>query len=312
MIRFSLIVPYHIDATGARDGMLKALLATIPARDDLEVLLVDDHSVQAFTPPSCPFRVEVLPNAPGQRYAGTARNVGMAHAQGTYLLFADSDDLYDTAALNSLLDAVAADGRDTVTVFYPTSFDDATGVEGTRHVYMHTNLDAFARTGNPQFYARIVSPVCKVIPRALVEAHGLVYSDHSHGNDVVFAAGLFVACPTPILHKDKIYKIRCHTESLMGTHSERSLLSRLDAIRKANVVFATNGHKDSRHLYDTWLIKLHRSRSKRWWAETRACMAQDPALFFGPKRMRRRLASLVMFAKKRALTIPFVRALHEK
>lgn len=291
MKNFSIIVPYHVSATQERAGMLRELLASIPARGDIEVVLVDDHSAVPFTAPACPFDVIQAANPPGTRYAGLARNTGLERAQGRYILFADSDDLYDTDALNRLLDDVLADLRDTVTVFYPTSFIEGTRDLGSRHLYMQRNLDAFVERGDVRFYARIVSPVCKIIPRSIIDRHAMAFTGHSHGNDVVFAALLFAACPRPVVCRDEIYKIRCHDDSLMGQHTERSLLSRLDAIRQANGVLHAAGLGPCRHLYDGWLLRLMRMGSPAWRKELLLCMRQDPGMFAGLDSWKRRADS---------------------
>ena len=87
---YSFIIPHH-----NCPNLLYRLLDTIPMREDIEIIVVDDNSdvdkvpiinrsdVQLFSIP-----------ASESKGAGHARNVGLDHATGKWLLFADSDDYF--------------------------------------------------------------------------------------------------------------------------------------------------------------------------------------------------------------------------
>jgi len=92
-LNYSIIIP-HKDIP----DLLQRCLDSIPVRDDVEVIVVDDNS----DPRKVDF--EHFPQWKGKDYhyfltkegkgAGYARNVGLDHAQGRWIIFADADDFF--------------------------------------------------------------------------------------------------------------------------------------------------------------------------------------------------------------------------
>ena len=97
MIYFSFIIPHH-----NCPELLNRLLDSIPQREDIEVIVVDDNSDEDKKP-----RIDradtqvILISAEDSKGAGHARNVGMDHAIGKWLIFADSDDKYLDSAVST-------------------------------------------------------------------------------------------------------------------------------------------------------------------------------------------------------------------
>ncbi|MFF7855011.1 CDP-glycerol glycerophosphotransferase family protein [Streptomyces sp. NPDC007904] len=118
MPRFSIIVPVF-----KVQGYLQECLDSVLGQSyrDLEVIAVDDRS-----PDGCPAildayaardeRVRVL-HLPENVGLGRARNAGMPHARGDYLLFLDSDDTLTPGALRALADRLDETGDPDVLVF---------------------------------------------------------------------------------------------------------------------------------------------------------------------------------------------------
>lgn len=100
-INYSVIIPHKNIPT-----LLQHCIDSIPRRDDVQIIVVDDNSD--------PEKVD-FDNFPGKddphvelyftkegKGAGYARNVGLEHAKGKWLLFADADD-YFLEDLNRLM-----------------------------------------------------------------------------------------------------------------------------------------------------------------------------------------------------------------
>jgi CDP-glycerol glycerophosphotransferase (TagB/SpsB family)/glycosyltransferase involved in cell wall biosynthesis len=116
--RFSVIVPVF-----KVQGFLRACLDSVLGQSftDLEVIAVDDRS-----PDRCGAildeyaagddRVKVL-HLPENVGLGRARNAGLAHATGTYVLFLDSDDAYTPGILAAVHDRLVATGDPDILVF---------------------------------------------------------------------------------------------------------------------------------------------------------------------------------------------------
>lgn len=91
--KLSIIIP-HKDII----DLLMRCLKSIPVSEDIQVIVVDDNSPDADTyleryPELSRPYLEFI-RAPKNGGAGYARNIGLDHAKGKWLLFADADDLY--------------------------------------------------------------------------------------------------------------------------------------------------------------------------------------------------------------------------
>lgn len=90
MINYSFIIPHH-----NVPELLNRLLDTIPNREDIEIIVVDDNSDDEKKP--CVNRSDThvfFISKDESKGAGHARNIGLDMAKGKWLLFADSDDYY--------------------------------------------------------------------------------------------------------------------------------------------------------------------------------------------------------------------------
>ena len=89
-IAYSVIIPHFNDT-----DRLQRLLNSIPAlRDDIEILVIDDCSARNtnfFHVQSKWTSVRWMSTSKNSG-AGAARNLGLMHALGEYIIFADSDD----------------------------------------------------------------------------------------------------------------------------------------------------------------------------------------------------------------------------
>ncbi|MCZ9337789.1 glycosyltransferase, partial [Streptomyces sp. TRM76130] len=108
MPRFSVIIPCF-----KVQGFLRECLDSVLGQSyrDLEVIAVDDRSpdgcgaiLDAYAARDDRVRVLHLPEKVG---LGRARNAGLPHATGDYLLFLDGDDTLTPGALRALADRLA-------------------------------------------------------------------------------------------------------------------------------------------------------------------------------------------------------------
>ena len=90
---FSIIIP-HYDIP----DLLMRCLKSIPVSKEIQVIVVDDNSPEADTylekyPELSRPYLEFIRTTKGGG-AGYARNIGLEHAKGEWLLFADADDFF--------------------------------------------------------------------------------------------------------------------------------------------------------------------------------------------------------------------------
>ena len=122
MIDYSIIIP-----SKNLPNLLERALASIPRRDDFQVIVVDDASDPAIVdfdryPGLDDPRVEVVFTTEG-RGAGYARNVGLERAAGRWTLFLDCDDFFTPDCLD-LLDAHLDDPADIVCFNITSAYSD--------------------------------------------------------------------------------------------------------------------------------------------------------------------------------------------
>jgi len=99
MFTYTFIIPHK-----NTPNLLQRCVNSIPRRDDIQIIVVDDNSDKIdwntfkFDDDKC---IELIKTHEGKG-AGYARNVGLKHAIGKWILFADCDDFYLDGFLNTL------------------------------------------------------------------------------------------------------------------------------------------------------------------------------------------------------------------
>ncbi len=128
-INYSIIIPHKNVPV-----LLSRCLKSIPRRKDVQIIVVDDNSDSSIVdfnkfPGMGEPSVEVYFTKEGKG-AGYARNIGMRHAKGKWLLFADADDYYEEGFL-SVLDVQVNSQYDIV--FYDASGEDKSPIDRCKY-----------------------------------------------------------------------------------------------------------------------------------------------------------------------------------
>ena len=129
--KYSVVIPHK-----NRFDLLSKLLSSIPRRDDIEILIVDDASnsdVQKKLDKlvSNNSYLKLFRNETHRsKGAGWARNVGINQANGKYLIFADSDDMFTIDAFKIFDQAISHGFNDLI--FFKASAVDIEGRESHR------------------------------------------------------------------------------------------------------------------------------------------------------------------------------------
>lgn len=185
MINYSIIIPhYNIP------DLLARCLRSIPERDDVQVIVVDDNSpgqenYLSTIPELSRKNVEFYPTKDGLG-AGHVRNVGLSHAKGKWLVFSDSDDFF-VDNFPEILDEYVNDEHDIIffNVNVCDCYDTSKVYEGTgkEHIF-----NKYLNTGN-DVYFRVcyTEPWGKFIKRAMVAENGISFQETKAHNDLRFA-----------------------------------------------------------------------------------------------------------------------------
>lgn len=180
---YSVIVPYR----DKYELFIKAV-DSIPDCVDIQIIIVD-NSPQSLG--KCEIPVKEKANicyviSSPTRGAGGARNEGLKHVEGKYLLFLDADDYFTPDAFCAF-DRYLDESYDII-FFKSTSIKLGTGEESNRHKTYVDYIDAFLQNGDEnklRFWFTV--PWAKMIRTELVMENSIAFDETIASNDLMFS-----------------------------------------------------------------------------------------------------------------------------
>lgn len=229
MINYSIIIPHYNDA----EALIKCL-DSIPEREDIEVLVVNDgpqddtdllrKKINADTRNN----LTVYANEGILRSAGSCRNTGLKHARGKWLVFSDADDYFDSGAFEAM-DAHVDDDVDIVffrvdSIIYPDM------VQGTRHLYLVELLESYQEGKISDIVLKCgwTSPCGKMISHALVVNNNIRFDEVRYSNDVMFSVKTGYHAKRINTDNRTTYIAVRKPNTLTTTHTSESFTCRFD------------------------------------------------------------------------------------
>ena len=186
MYNYSIIIPHKNSP-----NLLQRCLDSIPIRGDVQIIIVDDNS----NPKKVDFEnfpgknrenVEIYCTKEGKG-AGYARNIGLSHALGEWLIFADADDFFTDNAFLAFDKHLKSE--DDILYFKVISKDSETLEYSDRADYYNKFIDDYSNSNIDSLkflkYRHIV-PWGKLIKRSLVTKNKLIFDEVKYSNDVLF------------------------------------------------------------------------------------------------------------------------------
>lgn len=175
---FSVIIPHKNSPE-----LLCRCIDSIPLRDDVQIVVVDDNSdknVVDWGNFSFKRDVELVRTTEG-RGAGYARNMGLKYAKGSWVLFIDSDDTY-TGELPILLNKYKNSPKDVIYFNY----NRVTSNGDIRYSSSWTDEDM---DNNKIFRMKymLTAPWNKMVKRDFIRDHKIVFEECPVGNDVFYS-----------------------------------------------------------------------------------------------------------------------------
>lgn len=221
MINYSFIIPHK-----NTPDLLQKCLDSIPRRDDVQIIVVDDNS----DPDKVDFdnfpglhdtSVEVYLTKEGKG-AGYARNVALEHAVGKWLVFGDADDFFLTC-LAEVMDEYKDSDFDVV-FFKGTSIKLPSGEAGHRGELMNEAVDKAESTGDFTDVLLLTSPCRRFISSRVVFDNHIKFDEVRWANDVTFIAEVAIRSKSYAASSKPMY---CITESSKSLVYCRSLESQV-------------------------------------------------------------------------------------
>jgi glycosyltransferase involved in cell wall biosynthesis len=242
--KYTVVIPHYNSA-----GKLARLVASIPQRKDIQIVIVDDLSssaeIEAVRGNGVLMeRAKVL--FPGMKLtAGGARNVGLDEAEGEWILFADADDFFEPHAFD-VLDREIEGAQEAINVFYfkVQGFHETGLGPSDRGMRLNRILDNYGK------YSRFnhVVPWAKLIRHQLLKDHGIAFEEVRFSNDLMFSARLALASDAVKVIDEVLYSVEEGGGGLTSRKSEDDLFCRREVqLRHEKFLFE--------HLPDEFLQK---------------------------------------------------------
>lgn len=247
MINYSIIIPHH-----NLPQLLIRCLNSIPERDDIQVIVVDDNSspdIVDFSvfPKSHNSNVEFIFDKVGGG-AGHARNIALKKAKGKWIIFVDADDFLTTKAINELDKYKDSDAD--IIMFKIESVTSETlepiDREGSRwNKYVEAHSLGKIETRMMPFYN--LAPWSKMISSELLWKNKIEFDNIICAEDIMFSTKLACNASKIIISQFPLYVVT-HREgslTLSSRADENKFLCRLDAQIRRNIYMKDNGFECS-------------------------------------------------------------------
>lgn len=182
---YSIIIP-HKNAP----ELLFRCLASIPSRDDVQIIVVDDNSDEGvvdwdYLTSDKSKNIEIVLTKEGKG-AGYARNVGLKHAQGKWILFADCDDYYYDGFLSTLDNFTHAD-YEVVYYNYSIKVGDMNNTPKTYNELLSKFCESPNEDVDKRLKYELRAPWNKMVRKAFIDKYKIHFEESVNGNDAFYS-----------------------------------------------------------------------------------------------------------------------------
>lgn len=250
---YTIIIPHKNSPK-----LLQRCLDSIPQREDLHVIVVDDNSDSNIVdfnhfPGHLRDDVELIFTKEGKG-AGYARNVGLAHTNSEKVIFADADD-YFNYCLKEILDEYKEDNTDIV-------FFNRLNVDSELYTYSNKRdtygwffkkYEENSQEAEKLFRYNNDGPVCKIVKKSLIDEHCISFEETTNQNDVRFSYMTGYYAKSIKVDKRAIYTVTYSPQSIMFSWNPNKIKTRLGVYcRRARFLQEHNVIEDYYRL--DWLL----------------------------------------------------------
>lgn len=186
MYNFSVIIPHKNIPI-----LLQRCLDSIPQRDDLQVIVVDDNSDMEIVDFSCfpgftrPNTEVMFSKGDKGKGPGYARNAGLSRAKGRWIIFSDADDYFNDC-FNDALDQYR--DKEEEIIFFKCSKQDESGKITNNYPLINDAIENARNSGNTDSIVyNVPCPWAKFIKQDFLHQNGIKFQEITCGDDILFS-----------------------------------------------------------------------------------------------------------------------------
>lgn len=191
---FSIIIPHK-----NIPSLLQRCLDSIPQRDDVQIIIVDDNS----NPKNVDFEKFPGLDKPNtevyfdksNKGAGRARNIGLRHVRGEWVIFADCDDYFHIEILNEIMDTIIPD--ECLAIYWGT---EELYPDGSNHLFLTDSDTRLRKIPSMNMVLSAFAPWKKMVRMKVLCDNNVYFDEIPASNDVMFQMRLVGA-----LNEENIY-----------------------------------------------------------------------------------------------------------
>jgi len=243
-INYSIIIPHK-----NIPELLRRCLDSIPRRDDVQIIVVDDNS----DPGKADFEhfpglgdpcVEVVFAKEGKG-AGYARNVGLTKAVGNWLLFADADD-YFTNGFMEYLDNYKNSNYDLI-YFGINGVNAKKRQENSSSRKLNKLMrDAIFRKKYDIYKYTVYVVWGKMINQSFVKENNIIFDETKVVNDLMFSIKTSYYAKNIFFDEHRIYTYEIRLDSLTSNKTAEANFDRFCVTMRYNIFLKNMAQKKIR------------------------------------------------------------------
>lgn len=267
MINYTFIIP-HKDIP----DLLRRCLSSIPKREDIEIIIVDDASdpqtVNERTMADVINQPCVKMIFTKENYGnGYARNVGLSHATGKWIFFADADDFLMPGALEMLDKYKDSDAE--VVCFHICAKDCYTLEPCTRGLEYNACIDnaVAGKTSMNKLLADVVTTWTKMVKRELYIRYDIHFQEDTRIlTDLYWAKALALKAQNIEVSPDVLYCVTERGDRMSHKFVSKEHLKQMYHVTKTtNKLVVDNGKKEYVLSLEYILKRIHKNSVALCW-----------------------------------------------
>lgn len=186
----SIVIPHYNIPT-----LLSRCLRSIPERDDIQVIVVDDCSpigqLDTTRVPELLRENIELYYTPIGGSAGRARNIGITKATGEWITFLDADDLFSDT-FETLITELHDHNEDVLYFQSKSVMSDNLNLNSSRNIFDY-HFQKYFNTGDEKLLRfEFDAPWGKFVRKSFIEKYQIKFEEVRYSNDTYFSAAIGV------------------------------------------------------------------------------------------------------------------------